>query len=154
MLDLPFCCAKDDVPRYVFPPTIRIGTSHCHNICNEVLRLLIFRVTGFIDPSTKIPESVFILSLKIWRMSFLPFCSPVLPSLFNPPGGPLITSSPVSFGLQSSPYTGGFKTWFKVWWKGFWENIRITKRWFFSPYSEWPLCSSRTTSNVRIYSSL
>lgn len=106
-----------------------------------------FWVTSFIHALTKIPKSIFILSSKIWWMSFFPFHFPVLSS-FNPSDGPLNTSSTVSFGLQSCPYTGGFKTCLKVWWKGFWENNRIVKWWFFCLYMEWSFWTVRTCKGL------
>lgn len=77
-----------------------------------------FWVTSFIRALPKILKSIFILFSKIWWMSFFfPLHFPVLSS-FNPPDGPLSTPSTVSFGLQSCPYTGGFKTCLKVCVKG------------------------------------
>lgn len=141
-LRLWFCYAKEDV-RKAFSPTIIKCAFHCHLRYREIYTL--FFLSKQFYPCSSEDSKIHLHSFleNLMDVFFSPLHFPVLSS-FNPPDGPLNTSSTLSFGLQSCPYTGGFKTWFKVCWKGFWENIRITKRWFFCLYLEWTLCALRT----------
>ena len=113
---LRFCYFKEDV-RKAFSLTVSNRSFHCHLKYWEAYT--VFFLSNQFYPCSSKDSKIHLHSFleNLMDVFFFPLHFPVLSS-FNPPDGPLSTPSTVSFGLQSCPYTGGFKTCLKVCVKG------------------------------------
>lgn len=112
-----FRYSKEDV-RKAFSLTIRNRAFHCH--LRHWKAYTVFFLSNQFYPCSSKDSKIHLHSLleNLMDVFFPPFIPPSPLFSFNPPDGPLSTPNTVSFGLQSCPYTGGFKTCLKVRVKG------------------------------------